>query len=341
MNPTTLVLLLIIPLLGVGCKSVGPQAVTRDHLRYNKAVADAWKDQMLLNLVKTRYLDLPIYLDVGQIVSGYTMEKRVTLSGEPGAQGTFIDSPTITYTPLTGDKFLQRFLDPIPPARVVSLLRAGYAADFIIGISVDSMNGLRNQPVSLAAKHGAAPGFFRAAALMGELLDAGVLGLRVDQPANGQPAWVLFLRTDRVPPEVQAKVTEFRSLLSLGEGPAVFRIVQSPLRGGPGELSIATRSLIQIMAALSFGVRIPPAHLERKLAPPISEAPSEDQLPLRVQSGPEAPLDAFVAVPYEGSWFWIANEDWKSKRTFSSLLFLFTLSDSGGDRLPTITVPAQ
>lgn len=40
--------------------------------------------------------------------------------------------------------------------------------------------------------------------------------------------------------------------------------------------------------------------------------------------------------------FSYSNDDWKSKRTFSSILFLFTLADSGSDqKMPTITIPAQ
>jgi len=63
---------------------------------------------------------------------------------------------------------------------------------------------------------------------------------------------------------------------------------------------------------------------------------------LRVHSDSSKPKDAYVAVPYEGEWFWIANDDWRSKRTFTSILFLFTLADSSGEqKLPTLTIPAQ
>ena len=342
-------------LLAVGCKSVGPGTIPRDRFNYSGALAESWKNQMLLNLVKTRYLDLPIYLDVGQIVSGYTLETGVTIFGQVspqsmrgdtfgglGASGTFTDRPTITYTPLTGEKFLVGFLTPVNPAKVMSVVQSGYRADFILQLTVDSLNGLRNRPVAPGSKHKADPEFFRLLALLREIQDAGAVGMRVEQPTNGEPAAVLFFRGERTPPEVEAKITEARRLLGVAEGESAFRLVQSPLRGGPGELGIATRSLIQVMSSLALGVQVPPKHLERKLTPPIPDVPPDEPVLLRIHSGSERPADAFVTVPYEGQWFWIANDDWTSKRTFSSILFLFTLADAGGAQtLPTITIPAQ
>lgn len=341
--------------LSVGCRSIGPNTIPRDRFDYSGALAASWKEQMLLNLVKTRYLDLPVYLDVGQIVSGYTLETGVGIFGQVspqnmrgdtfgglGAQGTFTDRPTITYTPLTGEKFLKSFLAPINPAKVMSLVQSGYPADFVLRLTVDSFNGLRNEPVSLGSKRKADPDFFRFLELFREIQDAGVIGMRVEQATNAEPAAVLFFRAEHIEPEVEAKMAEARKLLGLPEGASEFHLVRSPLRGGPSELGIETRSLIQVMSALARGVEVPPEHLRRKLTPPIPDIPEANTLPLRVHSGSHKPVGAFVTVPYEGEWFWIANDDWKSKRTFSSILFLFTLADTGGtQQLPTITIPAQ
>jgi hypothetical protein len=341
--------------LAAGCRSIGPGTIPRDRLSYSTTLAKSWKEQMLLNLVKTRYLDLPIYLEVGQIVSGYSLETGVQVFGQVSPQnmrgdtfggvnahGTFTDRPTITYTPLTGDKFLQGFLTPIHPAKVFSLVQSGYAADFILELSVESLNGLRNRPVSLGSRQKADPEFFRALALMREIQDAGAIGLRLEKPTNAQPTAIVFFRSDKIESAMQAKIDDLRNLLGLTPGQSSYRLVQTPLKGGVDELGVACRSLSQLIAALALGVEIPASHQQRKLPPPVHSAPATEDALLRIHSGSKEPKDAFAAVPYEGEWFWIANDDWKSKRTFSSTLFLFTLADSGNEqKLPTITIPAQ
>ena len=340
-------------LLATGCNSVGPTTIAHDRFDYSGALADSWKNQMLLNLVKIRYLDLPIYLEVGQIVAGYSVESSATVAGEIGnseagtnflglgATRKFTDRPTITYTPLTGNRFLESFLTPIDPAKVISLLQAGFDADFILSLSLDSLNGLRNRPVRAGAKHKADQDFFRVLMLLRDVQDAGAVGVRIERGGKAEAGTVIFFREDRIHPQVLAKIDEVRTLLHLTPGRFEYRLVESPLRGDAGEFTVATRSLLQVMAALSLGVEVPPHHLQRRLAPPVAPEIIGETPPLHVLSGPIRPDDAFVAVSYQGEWYWVANDDWRSKRTFSSILFLLTLADTSGKGLPVLTIPAQ
>ena len=64
-----------------GCAHFGPKTVVVDRFDYSTAIADSWKQQTLLNIVKLRYMDLPVFVDVASIVAGYSFQTGVSLTG--------------------------------------------------------------------------------------------------------------------------------------------------------------------------------------------------------------------------------------------------------------------
>jgi hypothetical protein len=109
-----------------GCASIGPANVTRDRFDYVTAISESWKRQMLLNLLKVRYSDAPVFMDIASVTNAYELTGEVNLSGEiapvgrgdtfahVGASGRYSDKPTISYQPLSGDKFTRSLMLPIP-----------------------------------------------------------------------------------------------------------------------------------------------------------------------------------------------------------------------------------
>ena len=282
-------------LLLIGCTHIGPSTVARDRFDFGTAVAESWKQQTLLSIVKLRYLDVPVFLDVGQIVSGYTLETGVDLSGQiapvnrgdtfagVGAHGIFTDRPTITYTPMTGDKFLRGLISPIPTASILYTLQSGYAADFVLGWTGETLNGLHNRSTAPGLPREADPVFVRALDLMREIQAAGGINLGVERDKDKSELTVAVFRLEKLPPTTLEKSAELRRLLGLPTDQLRFRVVTSPVRGPEGELAIQPRSLLQVMQAVGSFVEVPPEHLAQEWAMPGVEMAAEGDSGSRVR----------------------------------------------------------
>jgi hypothetical protein len=341
-----------------GCVHYGPRTIAQDRFDYSTAIGDSWKNQTLLNIVKLRYMDLPVFVDVASIVEGYTLETSASAgggvnwpsSGAPGGQasaavgGRYTERPTITYVPMTGEKFLRGLLTPIDPKQIFFMLQSGYAADFILGLTVESMNGVRNRSAAGGEVREADPAFGRVLELMREVQVSGAIGMRVQQ-TDGRETGILIFRREDVSPEVAAKSAEIRQLLHLSQDAQQFSLNYSPMRGTDTELAVNSRSMMQIMQAFASYIEVPQDHLEQRRATPTFSGNGvsvDNQASVKIYSGSDRPADAFAAIQYRGTWYWVDDRDLKTKRAFSAIMFFFTLADTGsGDKLPLITIPAQ
>jgi hypothetical protein len=112
--------------------------------------------------------------------------------------------------------------------------------------------------------------------------------------------------------------------------------------GAADEITIQTRSLIETLRELASRVSVPAADIEdgRTYPAPPSVSETSGQVELAVHHRMLPPTDAFVAIRYDEDWFWIRNDDFQSKTTFTMLMLLFDLAAPGSDpRPPTITIP--
>lgn len=341
-----------------GCQSIGPRTVARDRYDYSSAIAESWKRQTLLNIVKLRYLDPPIFVDVGQIVAGYSVETGVSAGGSfpettalGGATATvggsmkFTDRPTVTYTPLTGNQFVRALMTPLPPESVFFMIQSGWPADGVLLAAAASVNGLKNQETTIAGVTPADPKFLRVLELLRELQRSGAVSLRVKEEPQKTRSSLLTFRSQDVPEATQRLIQELRQLLKLDPEATEFSLVFGGTAADDREVAVITRSILHIMTTMAAQVEVPAADVAQGRATPGAELegarPAASGL-LRVQCAKDKPADASVAVAYRGQWFWVSDRDLRSKRAFAFMLMLFTLADTGPrEALPLITIPAN
>ena len=123
-----------------------------------------------------------------------------------------------------------------------------------------------------------------------------------------------------------------------------FALVYFPAAGAAGELGVGSRSMLQIMKDMASYTDVPESDLKEQRATPSLQSTNSTGKsdPIQIKCSKEKPADAFAAVHYRHQWFWADDRDWRSKRAFTAIMFLFTMAETGADeKLPLITIPAQ
>jgi hypothetical protein len=338
--------------------SWGALTLDRDRLDWTQAVANSWKQQVLLNIVKLRYGDTPIFVDVGQIVNGYQWATSVNANGTVfpsgptsnffnlGAQGVYTDRPTITYVPLTGSQFIRTLMTPIPPIRLFELIESGYPIDFLLNVSVQSINALINARGG-ARPRPADPDFAKMLKSLRRVQDSGAVGIHAEPEQDKKGGGlVLSFPLKTVPAEIQAERDEVKRMLGINPALTDFRIIYGTAPPKDDVIAIQTRSGMQILRELATFVQVPEEHqTEHRVFPAAMVPPDGQEAPpplIQILSARSKPTDAFVLIHYNDLWFWIDNRDLRSKATLTFMLILMTLADTGEKApSPLLTIQAN
>jgi len=131
-----------------GC--VGPAAVRSTRLRYNEAVRSTNDEQILMNIVRLRYADSPVFIDLPNITSQFEISAGGSDPGPSGSQTNFgiagltgRDSPTLSYHPRQGREVSKALLNPLS-ADVYSVVTAGARLDQLLWMTLNDINDVQN-----------------------------------------------------------------------------------------------------------------------------------------------------------------------------------------------------
>lgn len=152
----SLALIFSLGLTGACFTTRGPGFVADSHTEYNKVISQVLKEELLLNIVRRRYLEAPQFLSVASINAAFSTTASFGTNGSIADVGganvggigvdanvAFADSPTITFTPRQGEDIATQLHAPLSVSTVSDLVTAGYPIDVVINLLVEGINGVR------------------------------------------------------------------------------------------------------------------------------------------------------------------------------------------------------
>lgn len=361
-------LALVLPMVALlvllsACASIGAGSVNRDRLVYSEALASSWKEQMLLNIVKLRYGDTPMFLDVSSVIASYQVQSQVSLSsalssgltpGVPdgtgqsltlGAGALYIDKPTISYAPLLGEKFTRSLLRPIQPTALFQLVQAGFPIDLVFQLTTRAINGVYNRSNRALGIREADPEFYQVLDALRRVQVSEAIGFRLERRGADETALITF-STHRLPRAVIDDIRLLRDTLGIDPGAQELRLTFGDLPRDNREVAMLSRSILEILTEISGSVEVPAQDVAEGRSSNVPTAGTNghprDQPLVRIRAGNEAPTEPFVSVRYQRHWFWVDNRDIRSKAIFSFMLLLMSLAETGpAQQAPVLTVPAN
>jgi hypothetical protein len=341
-----------------GCAQHGPDLVKAGRNDYNKVLVQTDEEEQLLNLVRLRYADNPMMLDVSSVSTSFTWSQTASAEAfkfEPSSSDTnagvrgnlaYFERPTVTYTPLGGKDFVQNLLTPMELDSMLLLSGSGWSIERLMRVIANRVNGLPNAHEASGPTPLRAPEyeqFIRVAKLLRSLQERDeITGGYRDVDGRRVPA----VRIEQTAMDSD-EVRELYTLLGLQTGQEIIVLDTRGRRQRPDAIGFELRPLLGIMFFLSHAVEIP----ERdRAAGRVTVTRDGDGQPfdwsrvtgdlLVIKTQAEPPANAAVAVQYRGSWFYIDDSDMNSKYTFMLLGALTALQAGEIERAgPLLTLP--
>lgn len=150
---TVLTFAILVCVMAAGCQ-FGPGTLPVSAAHYSDAVRVAQTEQLLINLVRLRYRDHPVFLSVTSISTQFELSAASGINGSIVESGPdllglsggveYAERPTITFDILSGDEFEREMLEPVSINTVALLAESGWRVDRVLRLTAESINGLKH-----------------------------------------------------------------------------------------------------------------------------------------------------------------------------------------------------
>ena len=179
-----------------GC-AFGPKTLESAHTRYNESIKSVSDEELLLNLVRLRYNETVLQLEVSNVAAQYeagaSLEARPFFSTEgvnlvppdgpfgafsrilPFVGASLTDRPTFSFHPVDDADAVKQLFVPATLDGIIFLAETSWPISTVFSLFVESINRLPNAPSESGPARGVEPEFRefqRAMQLMQGLQDA-------------------------------------------------------------------------------------------------------------------------------------------------------------------------
>ena len=339
------------------CTVVGPTAIRSGRLAYNEAITETNNQQMLMVLIHNRYEERSNLLAAASVTAnvsvaattgiqlGFGDDDNFTGNLVPFSAGVaYEENPTISYTPVVGEKYTRQLFAPVPLTDFAQLVGNLANPAYSYTTLVSSVNGIHN-PGFLFASAEPDPRFPRFVIIMTALTQAHRLHWVEDPQHTGSFSVVIH----DYAPTYAAEVSELLGLLGLSapkdRSTTVVLPVSLALIGrDTGGIGLTTHSVFNLLEILSAAIEVPEEDQQNGITasyPP----PGLVGRNLRIRHADARPEHAYVAVKHRDKWFYIDERDQATKAFFRLLSTLWSVtiaeSTANGSAAPVLTVPVS
>ncbi len=349
------VLLILGMLILGGCAVVGPQSINAGRGAYTEVINRTEDEQILNALVRMRYDETFGMMTVASVTAGLKFRAQASTDIGIGdsddyagnlvpfsAGAAYEENPTISYVPLSGQDFTRRMLSPITIDEWLLIGTQARQPGGLFALAARRANGLRNPLLSEVPP---SAGFARFVELYDELRRAGVMDIVSAAQPGGEVEYFWDLH-DYADTHADA-VRELFSLLGIEtqiDGSTILLPMRQAVGKSASAVNILTRSAYDVLRVFSYGIDLPPAHVEAGIVEPHPPTALTGRRFITIRSSVDRPDNATVRIRYHDRWFYIDATDAASKTAFALLRTFIgiRLADPGASQqAPVLTVPVN